>query len=86
MQTDEAGFPSVKTLSPAAAVFHSPISVAASFVWAAAILGLVASAGPAALDDLGLARNWALAVSAGVVLLVFVALRRIRLDSPRREL
>ena len=65
----------------------SPISVASSFVWAAAILGLVASAGPAALDDLGLARNWALAVSAGAVLLLFVALRRITLDSsPRREL
>jgi membrane protein DedA with SNARE-associated domain len=64
----------------------SPISVASSFVWAAGILGLVASAGPAALDDLGVARNWALAVSASAVLLLFVALRRITLDSRRREL
>ena len=63
----------------------SPISVASAFVWAAVILGLVASAGPAALDDLGVARNWALAISAGVVLLVFFGLRRIRLDRPRRE-
>ena len=64
----------------------SSISVATSFVWAAGILGLVASAGPAALDNLGLARNWALAVSAGAVLLLFAALRRISLDSPPREL
>jgi membrane protein DedA with SNARE-associated domain len=64
----------------------SPISIASSFVWAASILGVVASAGPAALDNLGVARNWALVVSAGAVLLVFVALRRITLDSPRREL
>jgi membrane protein DedA with SNARE-associated domain len=64
----------------------SPISVATSFVWAAGILALIASAGPAALDDLGLARNWALAISAAAVLLVFVALRRITLESPRREL
>lgn len=66
-------------------LIFSPISVASSFVWAAAILALVASAGPAALDDLGVARNWALAFSAGAVLLVFVALRRITLESPRRE-
>jgi membrane protein DedA with SNARE-associated domain len=64
----------------------SPISVASSFVWAAGILGLIASAGPAALDDLGVARNWALAGSAAAVLLAFVALRRITLDSPRRDL
>ena len=59
----------------------SPISVMTSFVWAAAILGLIASAGPAALDDLGLARNWALVISAAAVLLLFVALRRITLGS-----
>jgi membrane protein DedA with SNARE-associated domain len=64
----------------------SPISIATSFVWAAGILSLVASAGPRALDDLGLARNWGLAISAGAVLLVFVGLRRITLESPRREL
>jgi len=63
----------------------SPISLASSFVWAAGILGLVASAGPAALDDLGLARNWALGLSAAVVLLVFVALRRITLDSSSQK-
>jgi len=59
----------------------SPISLASSFAWAAAILGLIAAAGPAVSHDLGLARNWALGVSAGVVLLVFLALRRITLDS-----
>jgi len=59
----------------------SPISVASSFAWAAAILGLIAAAGPAVSHDLGLARNWALGVSAGVVLLLFLALRRITLDS-----
>ena len=64
----------------------SPISAASSFLWAAAILGLVASAGPAALDDLGVARNWALAISGGVVLLLFLVLRRIRLESPSQEL
>ena len=64
----------------------SPISVASSFAWAAVILALVASAGPAALDDLGVARNWALAVSAAAVLLLFLALRRITLDSSRRQL
>lgn len=63
----------------------SPISIASSFLWAASILGLVATAGPAALDNLGLARNWALAISAGVVLLLFAALRRITLDSPHRK-
>ncbi len=66
-------------------LLFSPISMATSFVWAAGILALIASAGPAALDDLGLARNWALAVSAGAVLLLFVALRRITFESPRRE-
>jgi membrane protein DedA with SNARE-associated domain len=63
----------------------SPISVATSFVWGAGILILVASAGPAALNDLGVARNWALALSAGAVLLLFLALRRIKLQSPRRQ-
>jgi membrane protein DedA with SNARE-associated domain len=63
----------------------TPISIATSFIWAAGILALIASAGPRALDDLGLARNWALAISAAAVLLVFVALRRITLDSSRRE-
>ena len=63
----------------------SPISVATSFVWAAGILGLIAAAGPAVLDDLGLARNWALGVSAGVVLLLFLGLRRITLDSSSQK-
>ena len=63
----------------------SPISVLTSFVWAAGILTLVASAGPAALDNLGLARNWALGLSAVAVLLLFVALRRITLDSSNQK-
>jgi membrane protein DedA with SNARE-associated domain len=64
----------------------TPISIATSFVWAAGILSLVGSAGPRALDDLGLARNWGLALSACAVLLIFLGLRRITLDSRRREL
>jgi membrane protein DedA with SNARE-associated domain len=63
----------------------TPISLLTSFVWAAGILALVASAGPAAMRDLGLARNWALGLSAIVVLLVFVVLRRITLDSPDQQ-
>src|SRR6185295_19398609 len=61
-------------------LLFSSISVASSFVWAAGILTLVAFVGPAGLRDLGLARNWALAASAGLVLLLFLALRRVTLD------
>jgi membrane protein DedA with SNARE-associated domain len=63
----------------------SPISVLTSFAWAAGILTLIGSAGPAALDDLGLARKWALGLSAVAVLLLFVALGRIRLDSSSQK-
>jgi len=62
-------------------VVFTPISIASSFAWAAGILTLVASAGPAALNDLGLARNWALGLSAAAVLLLFIALRRITLGA-----
>lgn len=66
-------------------LLFTPINVLTAFVWAASILTLVASAGPAALDDLGLARNWAVGLSAVVVLLLFVALRRITLDSSSQK-
>ena len=60
------------------------ISLVSAFAWAAAILGLVTGAGPAALHRLGMARNWALGASAVVVLGVFVALGRITLNAERR--
>lgn len=63
----------------------TPISLLTSFLWAAGILTLVATAGPAALDDLGLARNWALGLSAIAVLLLFAALRRITLGSSSQK-
>jgi membrane protein DedA with SNARE-associated domain len=67
------------------APLFSTISIVSAFAWAAAILGLVAGAGPAALLRLGLARNWALGASAVVVLALFIALRRITLSAgPRR--
>jgi len=65
-----------------AAIFTS-ISLVSAFAWAAAILGLVTGAGPAALRRLGMARNWALGASAVVVLGLFIALGRITLNAER---
>jgi len=67
------------------APLFSAISLISAFAWAAAILGLIAGAGPAALNRLGLARNWALGASAIVVLALFVVLGRITLGAGRRE-
>jgi membrane protein DedA with SNARE-associated domain len=64
----------------------SPISLISALAWAAGILALVASAGPAALRTVGLARNWALGLSAVAVLLLFMVLRRIRFGSPGEKL
>jgi membrane protein DedA with SNARE-associated domain len=61
------------------------ISLISAFGWAAAILGLIAGAGPAALNRLGVARNWALGASAIVVLALFVLLGRITLGAGRGE-
>lgn len=66
------------------APLFSTISVISAFGWAAAILELVAGAGPAALNRLGVARNWALGASAVVVLGLFVILGRITLGAERR--
>src|SRR5215468_3752928 len=46
----------------------STISVISAFGWAAGILGLIAGAGPNALNRLGVARYWGLGASALVVL------------------
>ena len=60
------------------------ISLFSAFGWAAAIIGLIAGAGPNALNRLGMARNWALGASAIVVLAVFIVLGRITLGAERR--
>lgn len=60
------------------------VSLISAFAWAAAILGLITGAGPAALHRLGVARNWALGASAVVVLGLFIALGRITLSAERR--
>jgi membrane protein DedA with SNARE-associated domain len=59
----------------------STISILSAVGWAAAILGLVTGAGPAALLRLGMARNWALGASALAVLALFIGLRRITLGA-----
>jgi membrane protein DedA with SNARE-associated domain len=66
------------------APLFSAISLLSAFGWAAAILGLITGAGPAALHRLGMARNWALGASAIVVLGLFIALGRITLGAERR--
>jgi membrane protein DedA with SNARE-associated domain len=66
------------------APIFSAISLFSAFSWAAAILGLIAGAGPNALNRLGMARNWALGASAIVVLAVFIVLGRITLGAERR--
>ena len=60
------------------------ISLFSAFGWAAAIIGLIAGAGPNALNRLGMARNWALGASAIIVLAVFIVLGRITLGAERR--
>lgn len=61
----------------------STISLCSAFGWAAAILGLIAGAGPNALNRLGVARNWALGASALVVIALFILLGRITLGTDR---
>lgn len=61
----------------------STISLCSAFAWAAAILGLIAGAGPNALNRLGVARNWALGASAVVVIALFILLRRVTLGTDR---
>jgi membrane protein DedA with SNARE-associated domain len=77
--------PAACAASPMRASLFSSISLASAFVWAAAILGLVAGAGPRALLHLGVARNWALGASAIVVLALFVSLGRITLGADARR-
>src|SRR5262245_36704376 len=66
------------------APLFSSISLISAFGWAAAILALVTNAGPAAMHRLGIAKNWAILVSAIVVIVVFVVLGRITLGTDRR--
>jgi membrane protein DedA with SNARE-associated domain len=66
------------------AIIFSAISLISAFAWAAGILGLVAGAGPNALNRLGIAKNWALGASAIVVLIIFIVLGRITLGAERR--
>jgi membrane protein DedA with SNARE-associated domain len=66
------------------APLFTTISLFSAFGWAAAILGLVAGAGPNALNRLGIARNWALGASAIVILALFIVLGRITLGAEQR--
>jgi membrane protein DedA with SNARE-associated domain len=66
------------------APLFTSISLLSAFAWAAAILGLITGAGPAALHRLGMARNWALGASAIVVIALFFVLGRITLGAERR--
>jgi membrane protein DedA with SNARE-associated domain len=70
--------------SSISAPLFTSISLISAFAWAAAILGLITGAGPAALNRLGMARNWALGASALVVLALFILLGRITLGAERR--
>jgi membrane protein DedA with SNARE-associated domain len=67
------------------APLFTTISLISAFGWASAILGLISSAGPAAMNRLGMARNWALGVSAILVLGLFIVLGRITLGAERRR-
>jgi membrane protein DedA with SNARE-associated domain len=67
------------------APLFTSISLISAFAWAAAILSLVAGAGPAAMSRLGMARNYALAASGLVVLALFLVLGRITLGAERRR-
>ncbi len=62
-------------------LFFSTVNLISAFIWAAAILGLITWAGSNAEASLGVARNWALGVSAAIVLLAFLALGRITLGA-----
>src|SRR5262245_1446267 len=53
----------------------STVNLLSAFVWAASILGLITWAGSGAI---GAARNWAIGVSAALVLLAFFALGRVK--------
>jgi len=76
--------PAACAASPMPPMLFTLISLVSAFAWAAAILALVAGAGPAALFRLGVARNWALGASAAVVLVLFIVLGRITFSAPRR--
>ena len=66
------------------APLFTSISLISAFGWAAAILGLITGAGPAALHRLGIAKNWALGASALIVIALFMVLGRITLGAERR--
>src|SRR5580765_822005 len=70
--------------SSISAPLFTSISLISAFAWAAAILGLVTGAGPAALHRLGMARNRALGLSGLVVIALFIVLGRITLGAERR--
>ena len=76
--------PAACAQSSISAPLFSSISLISAFAWAAAILGLVTNAGPAAMYRLGMARNWAIGASAIVVIALFVVLGRITLGADRR--
>jgi membrane protein DedA with SNARE-associated domain len=56
-------------------LLFSTVNLVSAFVWAAGILGLITWAGSGAI---GAARNWAIGVSAALVLIAFFALGRVK--------
>jgi membrane protein DedA with SNARE-associated domain len=58
----------------------SALNLAGAFAWAGAILGLIAWAGPTVLTRFGVGGRVAFAVPVIIVLVLFLALRRVTLD------
>lgn len=63
-------------------LLFSTLNLASAVVWSASILGIIAWGGPTALQSLGVSPKAAYVLPAIVVLLVFIALGRVTLDSP----
>ena len=66
-------------------LLFSTLNLLSAIVWSASILGLIAWAGPNALAAFGIGGRAVFVVPAIVVLIVFLALRRITLESRARE-
>ena len=65
-------------------LLFSALNLVSAIVWSASILGLIAWAGPTALTSLGVGGRAVFIVPGILVLLVFIALRRVTLE-PRNS-
>ena len=61
-------------------LLFSALNMISALVWSASILGLIAWAGPAALNSFGVGGRASFILPAIVVLLAFIALRRVTFD------